>query len=1010
VAVAITLSTTINGTPYSDTTTFKFAVVHVNHPPTWISKNIPLPAAYSGVAYSQSLKNSVTDADGNALTFSISGPTWLSIDPQSGMLSGTPASTDVTANGGVTSWTVTATDPNKLSDTTTIQLQVLASAQPPTWTTNPIVLKDVPEGSLLQVDLSQYASDPNGVAMKFTQLDGPNWFSLNSKGVLQGTPGPSNVGAVSFHVAVSDPVSATANTAAVSFMVTPVNHPPYWKFSPVILNVTEDQAVTIDISQYAGAPDAQDQGKLTFSLPQSPTGAWAQLSSAGVFTGTPNSAAAFAGTTSYTARVATPEGLTADVTVTFKTTHVNHPPTWSANSITLTPNAKEGSNYSGSIAAYAKDVDPQDQGKLTFQKVGTAPAWLTVGTDGSLSGTPARADVGTTTFQVRVLDPSNAAAVTSVTLSVDKTTHPPTWRQNPVLLTDAFSGLNYRFDLSQYVTGEAGDTLNFSLISGPRWMAISANGVISGVPTSADVGKFSAVIQVADGLLTAQANATGQVQSRTQGPTVNSNLPVQVVTAGQTLSVSLNSTQFITNPDGVALTFALATTSDWVTLSSSGALVAKPTAKNAGDNPIGFTLTSAEGNATGVVTIRVLGTGQPPVWKPTTIAMSATSGSHFTGSLAGDATDPKNETLTFSKVAGGSWLAVAGNGGLDGTPAAGNVGINNFTVSACNTDGACANATLVVTVAAASDSQTVVLHLADPVTGAHAENLWVIDNSTASSTLVTSLKQMIGQYFDGEKAVSTSGVYLSADANKFDGIPITNGQNILLLPSSGNLVNDFDSRTDSAYSDGTCNNCDNSPIWTLHRFYARVPNIAEIYHKGYITAGSPMDVLIVTSQSDHYKVFATDPDEAPNDYALEFKNFHRFEQMPLRISVLAPAAGALAENDVNNPGDQNAYQTLVEETGGEYLATSSTTVMTQYAQTVQFRANAVAKKTIALSPAPKSATSLKVMIGSQTLAGNTGGASDAWAYDTSSGQITLNWLNIDPKLVVPGNDITVTYR
>ena len=58
----------------------------------------------------------------------------------------------------------------------------------------------------------------------------------------------------------------------------------------------------------------------------------------------------------------------------------------------------------------------------------------------------------------------------------------------------------------------------------------------------------------------------------------------------------------------------------------------------------------------------------------------------YNGSLAGDVTDPDaGETLTFSRVSGPAWLSVAGNGTLSGTPGAGDVGTNSWTVEV--TDG-----------------------------------------------------------------------------------------------------------------------------------------------------------------------------------------------------------------------------------------------------------------------------------------------------------------------------------
>ncbi|MCX7013746.1 MAG: putative Ig domain-containing protein [Candidatus Sumerlaeota bacterium] len=64
----------------------------------------------------------------------------------------------------------------------------------------------------------------------------------------------------------------------------------------------------------------------------------------------------------------------------------------------------------------------------------------------------------------------------------------------------------------------------------------------------------------------------------------------------------------------------------------------------------------------------------------------ATEGSAYSQTIASDASDPDaGNILTFAKVSGPSWLSVAGNGALTGTPSAGDVGLNVFTVSV--TDG-----------------------------------------------------------------------------------------------------------------------------------------------------------------------------------------------------------------------------------------------------------------------------------------------------------------------------------
>jgi hypothetical protein len=84
-----------------------------------------------------------------------------------------------------------------------------------------------------------------------------------------------------------------------------------------------------------------------------------------------------------------------------------------------------------------------------------------------------------------------------------------------------------------------------------------------------------------------------------------------------------------------------------------------------------------------------------PIVKPNAIQSSA-----YSGTLSGSAGDPDNDPMTFSKTSGPAWLAVAANGTLSGTPGAGDVGLNSFTVSVSDGRGGSDNATLQITVGA----------------------------------------------------------------------------------------------------------------------------------------------------------------------------------------------------------------------------------------------------------------------------------------------------------------------
>jgi regulation of enolase protein 1 (concanavalin A-like superfamily) len=91
---------------------------------------------------------------------------------------------------------------------------------------------------------------------------------------------------------------------------------------------------------------------------------------------------------------------------------------------------------------------------------------------------------------------------------------------------------------------------------------------------------------------------------------------------------------------------------------------------------------------------------QAPVFSASPLSKPAgIVGVVYSGSLAGDATDPNpGETLTFGKTTGPAWLNVAGNGALSGTPPVGSTGVNSFTVRATDPGGLYAEATLNITV------------------------------------------------------------------------------------------------------------------------------------------------------------------------------------------------------------------------------------------------------------------------------------------------------------------------
>lgn len=91
----------------------------------------------------------------------------------------------------------------------------------------------------------------------------------------------------------------------------------------------------------------------------------------------------------------------------------------------------------------------------------------------------------------------------------------------------------------------------------------------------------------------------------------------------------------------------------------------------------------------------------PPTFVTNPIVKSnATQSQPYSATLAGSASDPNGDPLTYSKSFGPVWLSVAANGALSGMPGATNLGTNSFTVNVNDGNGGSATATLQINVVA----------------------------------------------------------------------------------------------------------------------------------------------------------------------------------------------------------------------------------------------------------------------------------------------------------------------
>jgi Putative Ig domain len=1007
--ITVSFIATIAGTAYpAQTATFNLSVTQVNVPPVWVSSNITLPDAWTLVAYSQTLANSASDANANdTLTFSIlSGPSWLKMS-STGALSGTPQNADV----GTETWQVQVADQNGLTATATLTIKVNQSIQPPTWST--VTLPDAKQGVAYSQSLTSFVTNPQNAPLTFSMTSGPSWVSVSPSGILSGTAPVANIGVNSITVQVSNSAGSASTTILLN--VDKVNHPPQWTINPITLTTKEYQPMSISIAPYATEQDVGDT--LTFQLLDGPT--WASLSSTGTFTGTPG--AGQVGTNTFTVRVLNNFNQPAvpDATVQINVTYVPVAPVWALNPIAL-PDAKERTPYSQNIASDVADADPSD--KITFSLV-SGPSWVTVSPTGTISGTPQRVNDGLNTLTVRATEANGGLfSDVTVTINVDFVPLPVYWRQNPILMTNAFENNAYVFSLAPYAVGDTGTTLTFSLVSGPAWMTVAANGTVTGTPGVKDIGPFTPapVFSVTDGNTSAQASGTGTVIQVFLPPVI---AQIPAVTVKERDDVTLDLTKYVTDPQGLPLTYTLpAGSPSFLTLSSTGQLEMKPVHSDIGNYTVSFHVSDGQLSSDGTINIAVIRNPRPPVWLQNPISITAKTNEPYTGSIASNAQDLDGYPITFKLVDGPTWFQVSSTGALSGTPLNADLGNETAHAQVCN-DLLCATVPLTININVQPGINTITVQVDTPVPGASVENLWIIDNSKHCNQLMDALRRDIHLYFGALKTANLhfSDVYLSSDAHWMDGTPIRNNNDVILWSDKDvNPTQEFLERLKNGFShpSGLCHNCFNSPIWSMFRFYDKVPSMTDIYHNGYMMPNVPMDAMILTQQRDHYEAFAKGTPQASwtaTDYAKNFISFHTAQMKPYRVSTIAPACPRLVTEQPTSAGPENAYQVLTKATQGTYYPVENCgfnlqTVLADYAAKVIFRANVTAKTTIALTPPPIDLTSIKVSIGGTSIPGNTGSSTDKWYFDSATNSVVFRWYLIDLSTIKPGQMISISYR
>jgi VCBS repeat-containing protein/CshA-type fibril repeat protein len=422
-----------------------------------------------------------SDPDGDDLDFAANGlPPGLSIDPETGVISGTldPSASE----GGPYTVTITATDPG--GDTVSTTFAWVVNNPLPDAVDNTV---GTPEDTPVTFSVLGNDSDPDGDPLSITSYTQPanGTVVLNPDGTFTYTPPPGFSGATSFTYTIDDGNGGT-DTATVNVTVGPVNDLPEATEIPAQENDDADTP-TLDVSGNFSDPDGDP---LTFAANGLPPGLSIDPDT-GIISGTIDPSASQDGPYTVTVTATDPDGEL--VSTSFVWT-VNNPAPVAGDNTTSTPE-----DTPIIIGVLGNDSDADDPISITAT---TPPAngSVVVNPDGTITYTPDAGFSGTDTFTYTITDADGATDTATVTVNVGPVNDSPLASTIPTQ-DDADGEDITPLDVSGAFTDPDGDDLTFTASGLPPGLTIDTEtGIITGTldPDASQGGPYTVTVIATD--------------------------------------------------------------------------------------------------------------------------------------------------------------------------------------------------------------------------------------------------------------------------------------------------------------------------------------------------------------------------------------------------------------------------------------------------------------------------------------------------------------------------------
>ncbi|MEP3225399.1 MAG: Ig-like domain-containing protein [Parasphingorhabdus sp.] len=627
------------------TATLTVDVVAVNDGPD----SLPIPDVINEDNQSVSVDTSgfFSDVDGDVLTFDATGlPAGLSIDPNSGIISGTIDRDASQPNGGIYSVTVTGTDPDGLTTSQTFTWTVTNPA-PTAVNDSAVTNEDTP------VDINVLAndSDPDGdplIVTMATALNGT--VTIAPDGTLTYTPDPDFNGVDTITYVISDG-NGGSSTAAVDVTVNAVNDPPVAVDDVATTN--EDTPVTIGV---LGNDTDIDGDPLTVTAATSPDGT-VVINPDGTITFTPNPD--FNGPTTITYTISDGNGGTSTATVAVTVDAVNDPPVANMDSATTDEDTPVD------IAVLTNDTDV-DGDPLTVTAADAPNGTVTINADGTVTYLPDPDFNGVDTITYTISDGQGGFSTTTVEVTVNAVNDAPV--ATPIAPQIDNDADVIALSVASSFTDIDGDMLSFTATGLPPGLMIDAAGNITGTidPDASQGGPagdgiYSVTVTADDG--------NGGTVSQTFVWEVNNPAPIasdDVATTDEDMPVIIPVLANDNDPDGDALSVTSATAANGlVTINPDGTVTYTPNTDFNGTDTITYTISDGNGGtSTAMVTVTVTPVNDAPVVDSPLPNVTGVDGTNPSIPTAGNFSDIDGDMLSFSATGLPAGLSIDPDSGL----------------------------------------------------------------------------------------------------------------------------------------------------------------------------------------------------------------------------------------------------------------------------------------------------------------------------------------------------------